>query len=126
VSSATILLVDDHDAMRGLLRELIGAAFPACRVLEASSGEAAVELCRAEKPEVVVMDILLPGMTGIQATRRIKALLPHAQVVMHSSNDASPYRDDSAAAGASAFVAKSQSHSKLVPAIAALLSPTSP
>jgi DNA-binding NarL/FixJ family response regulator len=67
------------------------------------------------------MDIALRGMSGIEATRRIKAAWPDTRVVMHSSHDMRVYRDGAAAAGASAFVRKGKAVSELVPVLAGLL-----
>ena len=118
-----ILIVEDHPPTLKVVQELLSAAFPACRLLAAGSAEQALELCVQSSPHVVIMDIVLPGMDGIEATRRIKSLRPATSVVMHSGNDLDIYRQASAAAGASEFVTKNRTFNDMVPAISALLPP---
>lgn len=115
------MVVEDHPATLAALLELLEAAFPGCALLAAERAERALELCAAAAPDVVIMDIALSGMSGIDATLHIKALLPDARVVMHSSYDMRVYREGAAAAGASAFVRKGKIESELVPVVADLL-----
>ena len=119
--AVTIMVVEDHPATLAALLELLEAAFPRCALVAAEGGERALELCAAAAPDVVIMDIALAGMSGIDATLHIKALLPDARVVMHSSYDMRVYREGAAAAGASAFVRKGKAGSELVPVVADLL-----
>lgn len=119
--SATVLIVEDHDAVRTALRDWLTVQYPRCRIIQAASGEEALALLQVESPHLVVMDIRLPGMTGIEATRRIKAILPSAQVVMLTVHDGNAYRAHAAAAGASAYVPKGAMQTELLPALAALL-----
>ncbi len=116
----TILVVEDHPATQAAMLDLLGASFDGVRVLAAGSAEEALTLCAAEAPRLVIMDIALPGMNGIDAAREIQARFPHIRVVMHSSNDMPIYREESLAAGAAAFVSKGATASELIPAISSL------
>jgi DNA-binding NarL/FixJ family response regulator len=89
--------------------------------LEAGCAEDALALCDTEHPDLVVLDIKLPGMDGFEATRRIKESWPRTVVVMHSSSDMPVYREASLAAGAAAFIGKGRNSRALVPLIAGLL-----
>ena len=119
--SVTILVVEDHPGTRALVMALLRSAFPGCQLIEADSAERALSLFEVKAPQLVVMDIALPGMNGIQATQRIKASHPDTLVVMHSSSDLPVYREEARAAGASAFVGKGRPSGELVPVIAELL-----
>ncbi len=118
---ATILIVEDHEDVRKAMRDWLEVEFPQCRVIEAASGEQAIALARSESPRLVVMDIRLPGINGIETARQIKAALPLAQIVMLTIHAGEIYRADARAAGASAYVTKQRMHSELVPTLAALL-----
>jgi DNA-binding NarL/FixJ family response regulator len=117
----TILIVDDRNLIRNALREWLGVNFPGCYVIEAASGEEAILMAQVSSPHVVVMDIDLPGMSGIQATARIKAMLPATPVVILSLHDNTIHRAHAAIAGASAYVVKGRISSELQPALAAHL-----
>ena len=117
----TLLVVDDHPGVRQTVMALVSTEFPQFRLLEAECAEDALTLCGAEQPDLIVLDITLPGMDGFEATRRIKAAWPAIVIVMHSSSDMPVYRDASLAAGAAAFVGKGRNSRTLVPIIAGLL-----
>ena len=72
---AAILIVEDHDDVRRTMRDWL-LEFPQCRIIEAASGEEAIALAHVESPRLMIMDIRLPGMNGIETTRQIKAALP--------------------------------------------------
>jgi DNA-binding NarL/FixJ family response regulator len=117
----TLLVVDDHVGVRQTVMDLVSSEFPQCRLLEAGCAEDALALCGTERPDLIVLDITLPGMDGFEATRRIKQAWPRTVVVVHSSSDMPVYRDASLAAGAAAFVGKGRNSRTLVPIIAGLL-----
>lgn len=116
-----ILLVDDHDQVRTSLKNWLGATFPNYEFIEAKSGEEAVTMSRENEPVLVLMDIGLPKMNGIEATRQIKAAQPETQVVMLTIHDEEDYRREAEEAGACAFVGKERAHSGLVPVLKRLL-----
>lgn len=118
---ATILVVEDHDALRSVLRHLLEAEFPQCHVIEAASGEEAIALVRVKSPRLVVMDTHLPGMNGIEATRQIKATLPCVPIVVWGFHEDEIYRADATLAGASAYVPQPAMLTELIPLLAALL-----
>ena len=120
-ATVTLLVVDDHAGVRQTVMALVSTEFPQFRLLEAECAEDALTLCGIEQPDLIVLDITLPGMDGFEATRRIKAAWPAIVIVMHSSSDMPVYRDASLAAGAAAFVGKGRNSRTLVPIIAELL-----
>jgi DNA-binding NarL/FixJ family response regulator len=118
----TILIVEDHDAVRASLRNLLEASFADFQYLEAATGEEAMALVRSHRPEIVLIDIGLPEMSGIETTRHIKAEVPKTRVVVMTIHEAPHYRADVDAAGASGFLLKKEIPSKLVPLLVELLS----
>ena len=122
ISKPTILIVEDHEGVRTLLREWLTDTFPGCRFLEAKSGEEAVTLAQAQTPDIILMDIGLPRMDGIQATRCIKAAMSQVRVVMLTSYDDPVHKADAAAAKASAYVLKSKMDTELIIVLSTMLS----
>ena len=122
---AVILVVEDHPATQKCLKLLLSDALGADRVeiRTADTGEAAIAAIGDSLPDVVVMDITLPGMNGIEAARIIRERAPAIKVVMHTNNDAAVYRDMCATVGIGTFVSKQRTWQDLVPAIARMLEP---
>lgn len=81
----TILIVDDHEVVRQGLRAYLGAQPDLEVVAEAASGEEAVRMVAELAPDVALMDLLMPGMDGIEATRQLKKVSPRTQVVVLTS-----------------------------------------
>lgn len=98
-----VLIVDDQAPFRSAARALVGRLAGFVVVGEAASGEEAIELARTLAPELVLMDIKLPGIDGIAATRAVLAERPDTVVILVSTYDAPPGALDS---GAAAYVRK--------------------
>jgi CheY-like chemotaxis protein len=107
--------------MRQALHEWITITFPGYHVIEATNGEEAVAIVQVCSPHLVVMDIDLPGINGIQATARIKAMLPATPVVILSFHDDIAHRSQATTAGAEAFIPKNKLSRELQPVLSRLL-----
>jgi len=103
-STATILLAEDHVDSRDALRALLEAY--GFRVIIASNGREAVDLALAAHPDLVLMDVMMPVMDGIQATRALRATKDFAQVPIIALTAMDGAREPALAAGCNGFVAK--------------------
>lgn len=112
-----VLLVDDHEIVRQGLRALLEAEGDIVVVAEADSGTSAVSLARVHRPDVVVMDVRMPGGSGVEACRAIRDERPDAQVIMLTSFSDDEALFNSIMAGAAGFVLKQIRGRDLVDAI---------
>jgi DNA-binding NarL/FixJ family response regulator len=117
--SIRILLADDHEIVRYGLRCLIEEQPDMEVVGDAEDGRTAVDLVRQEKPHVVIMDISMPDMNGIEATRRILGECPEIKVVVLSMHDKRRFVIDTLKAGVSGYVLKTKVRDDLIRAIRA-------
>jgi len=113
----TVLLVDDHALVRKGFRRMLEDDAAISVVGEASEGEEAVRLALELKPKVVVMDCALPGISGIDATRRIRAKMPNATVLMLSMHSEDTLVRQALEAGARGYILKNALELDLVSAI---------
>jgi DNA-binding NarL/FixJ family response regulator len=126
-----ILLADDQALVRGGLKLILDAEPDFEVVAEAEDGERAVELAAATRPDIALMDVRMPGLDGIEATRRLLAAAPEARVLMLTTFDLDEYVVDAFRAGASGFLLKTSPPHQLVAAVRtvragdALLTPAS-
>jgi DNA-binding NarL/FixJ family response regulator len=114
-----ILLADDHAVLRAGLRALLAAQHDLEVVGEAADGTEAIRLAQALRPDVVVMDIGMPGVGGIDATSRIKRNVPAVKVLILSVHDDRGYLRQVLRAGASGYVLKKAADTELMAAIRA-------
>ncbi|MEV6302117.1 response regulator transcription factor [Actinoplanes sp. NPDC051861] len=115
-----IVVADDQEVVRAGFAALLGTQPDFTVVGSAADGESAVRLCRAERPDLVVMDIRMPRMSGIQATREIlAAAAPHRapRIIMLTTFDLDEYVYEALHAGASGFLLKDMAAERLFEAV---------
>ncbi len=117
MSKIRLLLVDDHEIVRAGLRMLFSAEPEVEIIGEAGSGEAAVAAVQDLEPDVVLMDVAMPGIGGVEATRRIKASHPQVAVLALTMHEDEEYFFEMLAAGASGYVPKRAAPDDLMSAI---------
>ena len=115
-----ILVADDHGIVRSGLRMLIDRQDGMRVVAEADDGVAAVEAALRERPDVAVLDVSMPRMTGLQAAREIRAHVPDTAVLLLSMHDDERYLFDALRAGASGYVLKRAADEELIEAVRAV------
>src|SRR4051812_40631296 len=121
-NTINILLVDDHKIVREGLRSLLEAEEDFRVIAEAADGRAAVELAREHAPAVVVMDIAMPQLTGIEPTRQIINALPREKVIALSRPPARRFMSEMLRAGASGYLLKDAASEELIQAIRTVVS----
>jgi DNA-binding NarL/FixJ family response regulator len=119
-----ILIADDQKHARNGLKALLCASMPHPEIWEATNGLEAERLAEEVRPDLVLMDVRMPELDGLAATRWIKSRLPTVKVLVLSLHAASAR--DAMAAGADAFVSKCESPQSLLGAVAALGFPPKP
>src|SRR5512142_726914 len=121
----TVLLVDDSPQVRTGLRMQLGLQPGSVEVVEAGTAEEALDLVEELRPEIVVMDVGLPGLDGIEATQRLGAIDPGCVVMILTIHDDAATRSRAMSAGARTFLAKGKADS-LRKELQSLLGPAGP
>jgi DNA-binding NarL/FixJ family response regulator len=111
-----ILLVDDHAIVRSGLRRLF-AALPDVRIHEAATGREALAVVRAERPALILLDLNLPGLGGLELLRRLLIEQPEARVVVLTMHAEALYATRAMRAGAAGYVSKNASPEELLEAV---------
>lgn len=112
-----VLIVDDHTLFRESLRSLLGAVNSVEVVGEAGNGVEAINKAAQLQPDVILMDIAMPDMNGLQATRRIKKENPSIKVLVLTMHETEQYIREMLKAGASGYILKRAPASELISAI---------
>jgi DNA-binding NarL/FixJ family response regulator len=115
--SITVSIVEDNDQLRATLARVISRAEGFRCLSQYGNAEAALEAMPRDQPDVVLMDINLPGMNGVECVRRLKPLLPHTQVVMLTVYEDTENIFNALAAGASGYLLKRTRSAELLDAI---------
>ncbi len=115
-----VLVADDHAVVRQGIRHVLGESPDVVVVAEAADGEEAVALALELRPDVVVLDITMPGLTGFDATKRLGEELPEARVVILSMHDHPEYVLEAVRAGARGYVLKDAEPAELREAVRAV------
>jgi DNA-binding NarL/FixJ family response regulator len=124
--AARVLIVDDHDLVRDGYQRMLDREPDLEVVGEATNGREAVDLCKELGPDLVLMDVRMPEMDGIEATRRIKGELPTTSVLVVTTYDNPDYLFEAVEAGAAGYVLKDAPKSQLLSALRRTLNGESP
>jgi len=112
-----VMIVDDHDMVRDGLRLMLDTHDDLERAGEAKTGDAAILLCEREQPDVILMDLVMPGKNGIVATREILARYPQVKIIALTSYDTNGMVEEALNAGAISYMKKNVSTKELAQAI---------
>ena len=112
-----ILIVDDNLILRETTRSILKSKFPALRVFEAADGKEAFTQIHDHLPDLILMDIRLPGENGLKLTRKIKDLYPKIVVIIFTSYDLPEYREAALENGAEFFLSKSSHNERGLTAV---------
>ncbi len=115
-----ILIADDHGIVRSGLRVLLEQQDDIVVIAEASDGASARDLAIRERPDLAILDVKMPKLTGLQATREIRAQAPDVSVLILSMYDDERYLFEALKAGASGYVLKAQADVDLLEAVRAV------
>jgi DNA-binding NarL/FixJ family response regulator len=121
VPPARLLIVDDHDLIRESTQLMLEGEPDLEVVGEAVNGRHALELCRQLRPDLVLMDVRMPEMDSLTATREIKKEMPAISVLVVSAYESEDYRREAASAGATDYILKDAERRQLLEAVHAAL-----
>jgi DNA-binding NarL/FixJ family response regulator len=122
----TILIVDNHAQVRALIREIAAQAPDLQVVGEAADGAEAIRLSHELRPDIVLLDLVMPRVNGLEALQRIKVARPETQVIIVTAHSEDAYRRAAEEGGADAFLVKKTLRTVMLPTIRRLGGSVSP
>ncbi|CAN5758073.1 response regulator transcription factor [soil metagenome] len=123
---ARLLIADDHALVREGLRTMLSGEDGLHVIAEVNNGAEALSICREQRPDLVLMDVRMPVMDGLEATRKIKEEMPKTSVVMVTMHENPDYLFEAVKAGAAGYVLKDASGERLLGAVRRTLEGESP
>ncbi|WP_454765751.1 response regulator [Cupriavidus campinensis] len=117
----TILIVDDHPALRLAMRAHLSQLLGVNVLLEADNGQSAIEAVRRHKPDLVVLDLDIPRMSGLDAAPRMRAIHPAVRILILTAQDPTPFAARAYQAGAQGFISKTQDMDAIVRCVESVL-----
>lgn len=121
-----ILVVDDHEVVRKGICTLISAQADWAVCGEARDGAEAVEMAKSLRPDMILMDVAMPRMDGLQATSILHRMVPESEIIIVSQNDPEIVSQQAREAGAAGYVVKSDLAQRLIPIISEVSTPRKP
>src|SRR5215217_3753198 len=123
---ARLLIADDHALVREGLRTMLSGEVGIEIIAEANDGQQALDICRELRPDLVLMDVRMPVMDGLEATKKIKQEMPKTSVMMVTMHENPDYLFEAVKAGAAGYVLKDASGERLLSAVRRTLEGESP
>ncbi len=111
------MIVDGHVNLRKLVHEWLKDELPGCAFAEMCTAKEALTYCHRRSPNIIIMDMDMPGINGIDATSRLKSILPDTKVVILTVHENGRHKEAALKAGATVFISKRRLYDDLVPVL---------
>ncbi|MDF3836010.1 response regulator transcription factor [Cupriavidus basilensis] len=118
---ATILIVDDHPALRLVVKTQLSQVLGVSNILEADNGQAAIEAARQFEPDLAILDLDIPRISGMDVIPRMKLVYPPVRILVISGQDQATFAPRARQAGAQGFVSKMQDMKEIVRCVEAVM-----
>ena len=116
------LIVEDNPSFRQLLKEILDARFPSMEIIEDPDGKEVLQKVDSLHPDLIFMDIQLPGENGLQLAKKIKGIDPNVTIIILTSYDIPEYREAAFQSGANHFITKNSSTREFLALVESILS----